>query len=103
MPCAISQNSLKNQKLKQRADLDDIREEQEHPVFLLDNTGEESDVDLLLDTKGSDQVVEKLDTEMMMVRLTLVEDANVNVKSNGPTHTLPLIMESNVYQVSTMY
>jgi len=59
-------------KQKKRPNLVDISEKQEHPIFLLDNTSEEPDIDLLLDNKRSDQVAEKLVTEMMMVKLALV-------------------------------
>ena len=57
---------------KRRPDLVDLSEEQEHPFFLLDDSSETPDVDLLVDNKGSVQVVKKLDTEMIMARLALV-------------------------------
>jgi len=57
---------------KRRPEVVDLSEEQEHPFFLLDDSSENLDVHLLVDNKESDQMVKKLDTVMIMVRLASV-------------------------------
>lgn len=57
---------------QRRPEVVDLSEEQEHPFFLLDDSSENLDVDLLVDNKESDQMVKKLDTVMIMVRFASV-------------------------------